>query len=237
MINVLVIDDDSELYCLLRDYFTNTEFRLEHAGDAETGLSRILVGPNTWDAVILDIMLPGLNGLEALACLRASPETGDLPILILTARDGEKERVAGLETGADDYLVKPFSLMELAARLRALLRRSRKRDTDRIEQRHTLDNLIVDRTAHTVRIEGNDVQLTPAEMQLLDILLAEPGKTVPREKLYERLFGHVPKNNERGLDMTVSRLRKKLGPRADGGERIQAVWGAGYVFLATGEQS
>lgn len=237
MIYVLVIDDDAELYFLLRDYFADTEFRLEHAIDAESGLARLLAAPSAWDAVILDIMLPGMDGVEALKRLRAFPETGNVPVLMLTALDTAEEKVAGLEAGADDYLVKPFNLVELAARLRALLRRSGQLATAPVDQNRHCDNLIVNRSTLTVSIQGRCVKLSPTEMQLLEILVENPGKTAPRDKLYKRLFGHLPQLNERGLDMTISRLRKRLGRRADGGERIQAVWGEGYVFLANEGQS
>ena len=236
MHNVLVIDDDCELYSLLHDYFAETEFRSEHAADAESGLARLLAAPETWDAVILDVMLPGVSGVDALKRLRAMPQTGDLPILMLTALGAEGERVAGLEAGADDYLAKPFSLKELAARLRAILRRSGKRDTERTGGGDTLllDNMVVDRSALTAESEGRSIRLTPTEMRLLEILGAEPGKTVSRDSLYKHVFGHPAHHYDRGLDMAVSRLRKKLGRRADGGERIQAVWGEGYVFLLKG---
>lgn len=228
-----MIDDDFVLYSLIRDYLRNSEFLPEHAADAESGLFRLLTHDITWHIVLLDVMLPGINGMEALRRIRTSPATADLPILMLTAQDGECEKVEGLEAGADDYLVKPFSFLELSARLRAILRRSARHVTDNDMQKDTLrlDDLIIDSTALSVDVGGTSVRLTPAEMRVLEALVAEPGKTVPRTNLSQMISGHIAYPRERGLDMTISRLRKKLGRRADGGERIQATWGEGYMFL------
>ncbi len=233
MRTLLLIDDDAELYSLIHEYMTHTEFRVEHAAAAETGLSRLSNPSENWDAVILDVMLPGVNGFEALRRLRLAPKTRDLPVLMLTALDGEQERVAGLNSGADDYLVKPFSLAELAARLRAIFRRSAW--SGRGEDIITLDYLIIERSALAVEVDGKRVSLTPAEMRLLETLAADPGKTVRRDRLNQTLSGTMGQHNARGLDMAVSRLRKKLGRRRNGGDRIQAVWGEGYVFLLDGE--
>ncbi len=236
MRTLLLIDDDYELYSLIQDYSTRTEFRVEHAGDATIGLSRIFEAPGRWDAVILDVMMPGLNGFEALKALRNSPQTADLPVLMLTALDGEYDRVAGLEGGADDYLVKPFSLLELVARLRAILRRSGRRGAaDEGDEKITsLGDLVIRRSALVVEIEGRRVNLTPTEMRILETLAAEPGKTVGRGHLNQMLSSG--QHNNRGLDMAVSRLRKKLGKREGGDERIQAVWGEGYIFLVNGDR-
>ncbi len=231
MHTLLLIDDDYELYSLIEDYIRRTEFRVEHAGDAESGLSRLFDDEEEWDAVILDVMLPGLNGFEALERLRNAPQTRDLPVLMLTALDGEHELVAGLDGGADDYLVKPFSLVELAARLRAIFRRSARCGLSALtgESPIVIGNMLIKRSALTVEVEGRPISLTPAEMRILEALAATPGETVGRDRLNRMLSGG--QHNNRGLDMAVSRLRKKLGKRESGGERIQAVWGEGYVFL------
>ncbi len=233
MRTVLLIDDDEELYSLIQEYMTHTEFRVEHAGAAETGLTRLFNPAESWDAVILDIMLPGISGFEALRRLRRTPKTRTLPVLMLTALDREHERVAGLDSGADDYLVKPFSLAELAARLRAIFRRSA--GSGRGEDVIMLDYLVIERSALAVEVDGRRVSLTPTEMRLLETLAADPGKTVRRDRLNQTLSGVRGQPNARGLDMAVSRLRKKLGRRRNGGERIQAVWGEGYVFLLDGD--
>ncbi len=230
MFTLLLIDDDYELYSLIQDYTARTEFRVEHAGDAETGLSRLFDASAKWGAVILDVMLPGLSGFEALGHIRNSPKTRDLPVLMLTALDGERELVTGLDAGADDYLTKPFSLLELTARLRALFRRSARsvaaEGAD--ENALTLGSLVIKRSALVVEVDGKRVSLTPSEMRILETLMEEPGKTIGRDQLSQLLPGG--RHNTRGLDMAVSRLRKKLGSGQNGGGRIQAVWGEGYVL-------
>ncbi len=234
MRTLLLIDDDAELYSLIHEYMTSGEFRVEHAGSAETGLSRLFNPSENWDAVILDVMLPGITGFEALRRLRHEPKTRSLPVLMLTALDSERERVAGLDSGADDYLVKPFSLAELAARKWKSAKSSKDVQTSFVLI--TLDYLVIERSALAVEVDGRHVRLTPAEMRLLEALAANPGKTVRRDCLNQTLSGIAGLHNARGLDMAVSRLRKKLGRRRSGGERIQAVWGEGYVFLLDGEK-
>ena len=234
MRNILVIDDDAELFALLHDYFQGTEFHLEHAVDAETGLSRLQVAPGAWDAVILDGMFPGMSGMEALGLLRASPESGALPVLMLTALGAEEEKVAGLEAGADDYLAKPFGLAELAARLRALLRRSTRSGAPRPDHGGGLpsDDLDIDSVAMTVRIGNRIIRLTPTEMRLMEVFVTEQGRTVSRDKLTKCLFTQLDQRDYRGLDMAISRLRRKLGRAGDGGERLRGVWGVGYVLVS-----
>ncbi len=229
MPKVLVIDDDDGLFSLIDEYCRQTEFETGHVSDGETGLECLLAEPGAWDAVILDVMLPKMDGMEVLARLRDRPVTRDLPILMLTARGGENDRVAGLEAGADDYLAKPFSLRELVARLRAMLRRSQNA-ADSAADILRVDNLVVDRGALQVS-GGASGRLTPLELRLLDVLVEKPGRVIGREELYQRVFDHEAYHYDRSLDMAVSRLRKKLGPRSDGGERIKAAWGEGYVFL------
>lgn len=239
MPRVLVIDDDAGLYSLLAEYFAGTEFRSEHAGDAEAGLNRLQEEPEAWDAVVLDVMLPGMNGMEVLRRLRTKQPTRELPVLMLTALGHESDRVTGLEAGADDYLAKPFSLRELSARLRAILRRGGRTrgHTAPADEILRIDNLTIDRSAFIVEIDGGgSANLNQVEIRLLEVLAEAPGRTVSRDDLYWRVFDHVAYNYDRTLDMAVSRLRKKLGPRSDGGERIRAVWGKGYVFLLPGTQ-
>ena len=236
MRTLLLIDEDDELYFMIKEYMSHAEFRVEHAGSAEAGLSRLFNPSGSMDAVLLDITLPGINGLEAIRQLRLAPKTRGLPVLILTALDGERERVAGLDSGADDYLVKPFSLAELAAILRAVFRRIAGNERgERGEDVLTLDNLVIRRSALAIEIDGTLVRLTPAEMRLLETLASDPGNTVPRDRLNQAISGIMGRHNARGLDMSVSRLRKKIGRRRNGGERIQSVWGEGYVFLLDGE--
>ena len=232
---ILIIDDDRELFLLLDEYLGEEGFSCLHAANPEQGF-RILGGERV-DAVILDVMLPGMNGFEALKRLRAEPGNELLPVLMLTARGEEIDRVVGLELGADDYLGKPFSPRELVARLRAVMRRSAAVEEQRSSSLLRFDDVVIDRASHSVSAGGVSVDLTMSELRLLLLLAEQPGEVADRDALYKTLFGHQAYPADRSLDMLVSRLRKKLGPRADGGERIKAVRGEGYVFLLSGEQA
>lgn len=232
---ILIIDDDRELFTLLDEYLGEEGFSCLHAANPEQGFR--LLGTERVDAVILDVMLPGMNGFEALRRLRADPGNEALPVLMLTARGEEIDRVVGLEMGADDYLPKPFSPRELVARLRAVLRRRAPVGSE--EQRSAsvlhIDDVVIDRASHSVSAGGMSVDLTMSELRLLLMLGERPGEVADRDALYRILFGHQAYPADRSLDMLVSRLRRKLGPRADGGERIKAVRGEGYMFLLSGE--
>lgn len=231
MHRILVIDDDVELYSLTAEYFAETGFLSDHAVDGETAWTMLQSAADRWDIVILDIMLPGIGGLDLLRRLRKNPESREIPVLLLSALGDETDRVSGLEAGADDYMAKPFSLRELSARLRAILRRSGGKTQEADAPVIRFDELAIDRAALQIERDGSRLDLSPNEMKLLEILLETPGKTVPRAVLFERVFGFSGRACDRSLDMAVSRLRKKLGPRPDGGERIRAAWGEGYIFL------
>ncbi len=242
MRNILIIDDDEELFSLLADYLNDEDFTCLPAPDAETGLAR--AGQSGVDAVVLDVMLPGMNGFEVLRRLRAAEATRDLPVLMLTARGEEIDRVVGLEMGADDYLGKPFSPRELVARLRAILRRaggsaSGNMPSDMpsnmtgaaIPNVQQIDDISLNQASYCVLVNNREQPLSGAEMRLLSQLARQIGQVVGRDDLYDAVFGHPAYPTDRSLDMLVSRLRKKLGPRPDGGERIKAVRGEGYVYL------
>jgi two-component system response regulator CpxR len=233
MPTVLIIDDDAELFSLLGAYLETEGFACVHAADAATGLREAAQGGH--DALILDVMLPGMNGFDVLRRLRAQEATALVPVLMLTARGEEIDRVAGLETGADDYLAKPFSARELAARLRALLRRA-SRDATHSPVR-LMDDLIIDRASLRVGVNGRQQTLTVPELRLLTLLTRHAGEIVSRDALCTSIFGRPAYPMDRSLDMLVSRLRKKLGSRKDGGERIKSVRGEGYVYLLAGEPS
>lgn len=231
MANILIIDDDIELFSLLSAYLAAEGFTSVHAADAEKGLREAAKGGH--DALVLDVMLPGMNGFEVLRRLRAEEATALLPVLMLTARGEEIDRVIGLEMGADDYLAKPFSSRELAARIRALLRRASPSKTT-LPLQH-VDDLSINRASLCVGVNGRQYEVTVSELRLLTLLTQNIGETVTRDTLYKSIFGHPAYPMDRSLDMLVSRLRKKLGPRRDGGERIRAVRGEGYIYLLTGE--
>ena len=226
--NVLVIDDDFDLYSLLNEYFLLEGIACTHAPDSRQGLDAL--AQKNFDVVILDVMLPVMNGFEVLRRLRSDEKNATLPVIMLTARGREVDKFIGLEMGADDYLGKPFSPRELVARLRALHRRSHS-----LSPVQLVDGISINRRLFSVTVNGKTQQLSLQEMILLNCLVDNTGDVVSRDTLYMSIYGRDSLLVERGLDMLVSRLRKKLGPRADGGDRIKAIRGLGYIFLAQGD--
>ena len=234
MAHILIIDDDVELFGLLNNYLAEEGFHCVHAATPQKGFQEMAKGG--FDALILDVMLPGMNGFEVLRRLRADEGTAFLPVLMLTARGEEIDRVVGLEMGADDYLPKPFSSRELVARLRALLRRSAQgRSEQASTAMHHIGDICINRNSLCVSMGDRQQELTVSELRLLNQLVQNIGEVVGRDPLYKSIFGHQAYPMDRSLDMLVSRLRKKLGPRPDGGERIKAVRGEGYVYLLAGD--
>jgi two-component system response regulator CpxR len=225
--DILIIDDDAELCALLRDYLAQEGFSVEAVHEGESGLVRALSQEHA--LVILDVMLPGRSGFDVLRRLR---ETSRIPVLMLTARGDDVDRIVGLEMGADDYLPKPFNPRELVARIRAVQRRSGAPSPGTgsagLETLRAGD-LELRPLARTVRCAGEDVTLTGAEFALLAVLLETPGRVVSRETLSDRVLGRPWSPLDRSIDVHVSNLRRKLGTRDDGGDRIRTVRGSGYV--------
>jgi two-component system OmpR family response regulator len=218
---VLVVEDEPDLRRLLEQALREEGYAVDVAADGETGLYKA----TTWDydAVVLDLMLPGLNGWDVLARLRAAAKP--VPVLILTARDGLADRIRGLDTGADDYLVKPFALAELHARLRALIRRSAGQASPRID----IDGVVIDIAARTVlqrtaKGDHEPVHLTAREYSLVEMLALRRGQVVTRTDLYAHLFDEEEDSFSNLLDVHVSNVRKKLGK-----DFIQTRRGYGYV--------
>ena len=226
MTKVLVIDDDIELFELLANYLEGEGFSCHNAATAEIGLEKLRA--ENWDITILDVMLPGMSGFEVLRRIRSDDLLADLPVLMLTARGEEIDRVVGLEMGADDYLPKPFSSRELVARLRALIRRSSRPSQP---QQPGNDDLVLQKASLSVLAGGQHIELSVSELRLLESLLDNPGEVVSRDYLYQLIMGHAAYPMDRSLDMLVSRVRKKLGPHLNGTERIKAVRGEGYVYI------
>ena len=218
---ILLVDDDVELASLIRDYLSSEGFEIELAHDGETGLSRARSGEHAM--VVLDVMLPKRNGLDVLRALR---ESSRIPVLMLTARGDDVDRIVGLEMGADDYLGKPFNPRELAARLRAIQRRA----SGGAPAREVLEvgDVSLDVGARTVRRSGVEIALTTAEFALLELFLRSAGRVVTRDAIAEQVLGRRLSAFDRSVDVHVSNLRKKLDP--DGGERIKTVRGSGYVY-------
>jgi two-component system phosphate regulon response regulator PhoB len=220
--SLLVVEDEESLATLLQYNLDKEGFRVAVATDGEEALLVIDEGPP--DLVVLDWMLPKVSGVEVCRRLRARPETRNLPIIILTARGEESDRIRGLDTGADDYIVKPFSMSELAARIRAVLRRIR---PGLAEDHIRHGDLIIDRAAHRVRRGAREVRLGPTEFRLLDYLMQHPGRVFSREQLLDAVWGSDVYVEARTVDVHIGRLRKALN---DGFEEdpIRTVRSAGY---------
>jgi len=226
MSNILIIDDDEELCELVAEYLTAEGFDIEAVHDGAAGLERALSGK--FDLAVLDVMLPKMNGFDVLRNLRASSK---VPVLMLTARGDDTERIVGLEIGADDYLPKPFNPRELVARLRAILRRTARPITDDgALERYEVGDLELSRASRTAKISGSEVALTSVEFDLLAELIKDAGRVVRKEHLSESVLERKLSPYDRSLDMHISNLRKKLGPRPDGGDRIKTIRSVGYIY-------
>jgi two-component system phosphate regulon response regulator PhoB len=221
---VLVVEDEADLVELLRYNLEAENFAVATAEDSEEAMLRI--AETTPDIILLDWMLPGTSGIEICRRIRARTDTARIPIIMLTARGEEEERVRGLATGADDYVVKPFSLPELMARINALLRRSNPQ-LNAAELK--AGDIELDRTTHRVRRSGKEVHLGPTEYRLLEYLMGNPGRVYSREQLLDGVWGTDVYVDERTVDVHVGRLRKAIN-KGRAKDPIRTVRGAGYAF-------
>ena len=219
---VLVVEDEDALATLLHYNLDKEGYRVGVAGDGEEAL--IMANERAPDLVILDWMLPKVSGIEVCRRLRGRAETRNVPIIMLTARGEETDRIRGLDTGADDYVVKPFSMVELTARVRAVLRRIR---TGLADDRITVGDIILDRVAHRVKRSGKEIHLGPTEFRLLDYLMQHPGRVFSREQLLDAVWGSDVYVEARTVDVHIGRLRKALNGTTDG-DPIRTVRSAGY---------
>jgi len=224
---ILVIDDDAEMTEMLGEYLEPEGFAVEVCHDGDSGLKKALQGNCL--LVVLDVMLPRLNGFEVLRRLRGASQ---VPVLMLTARGDSVDRIVGLQSGADDYLPKPFDPQELVARVHAILRRTAPGAAQSPESSDviTVADVVLDIRARTVRRGGTYVELTAAEFDLLRVFLKSAGRVISREELFREVLDREFSVFDRSIDNHVSSLRKKLGPRPDSRERIRAVRNAGYVY-------
>jgi two-component system phosphate regulon response regulator PhoB len=220
--NILVVEDEDSLATLLQYNLQKEGYSVTMAGDGEEAL--LLVEEKLPDLIVLDWMLPKLSGIEVCRRLRQRNETRNVPIIMLTARGEETDRIRGLDTGADDYVVKPFSMTELAARIRAVLRRLR---PGLAEDRVRRGDIVIDRVAHRVRRGGQEVHLGPTEFRLLDHLMQNPGRVFSREQLLDAVWGSDVYVEARTVDVHIGRLRKALGA-TETGDPIRTVRSAGY---------
>jgi DNA-binding response OmpR family regulator len=223
-LRVLIVDDDLRLFELLQSYLGQNDVSALSAPDGQRALA--LLERETVDAVLLDVMMPGMDGLAVLRKIR---ERSALPVIMLTAKGDETDRVVGLELGADDYLPKPFSPRELLARLRAVLRRSQ---SDLVERRVAVSGIVADLDTRNVERKGRSIELTGVEFDILVALLQRAGRVVPRSALLELAGRSDVVVSDRTVDVHVSHLRKKLGD--DPPRLIRTVRGVGYVFSRDG---
>jgi len=223
---ILVIDDDAELCELLSELLGQEGYDVESAGDGKRGLAR--AEEKAFALIVLDVMLPGLNGFEVLQRLRKSSRT---PVIMLTARGEDVDRIVGLEMGADDYLPKPFNPRELVARVRAIHRRATTPlASGGDDSALRADDIELVPSARSARIAGHDLDLTTAEYDLLDALVRQAGAVVPREELARVVLGRRLAAYDRAIDMHVSNLRRKLAQYSSG-ERIKTVRNSGYILV------
>jgi len=226
---ILVIEDNHDIARLVELHLQDLCYQVDLDTDGRTGLQRAMTG--NYDLIILDIMLPGLDGLEV--CRRLRGASNQTPVLMLTARTTELDRVLGLELGADDYLTKPFSIMELLARVKAIIRRAGLADTQRPENGAdiiSINGLLIDPARRTVNVGDSAVELTAREFDLLHYFASHPGQVFSREQLLNSVWGYGHDGYEHTVNSHINRLRKKIEQDPADARYILTVWGVGYKF-------
>lgn len=232
---ILIVEDDPHIAELLRLHLSDEGFTVVHAADGHAGVRELERG--SWDALVLDLMLPGVDGLEI--CRRARAMTRYTPIIIISARASEVHRILGLELGADDYLAKPFSVLELVARVRALLRRTEAMARHARMESGLLEvaNLAIDPLSREARIDGRPIELTPREFDLLYFFARHPGTVFSRLDLLNQVWGYQHDGYEHTVNTHINRLRIKIEPDPATPRHILTVWGRGYKLAAAAEES
>jgi two-component system phosphate regulon response regulator PhoB len=221
---ILLIEDEPDIAEVLQYNLEKEGFQVEIQGRGDTGLEA--VRRESPDLILLDLMLPGLGGLELTRLLKRDPATAHLPIVMLTARGEEVDRIVGLELGADDYITKPFSPREVALRIKAVLRRLQPEPSEGTEsEKLQVGGIELDISGHQLRLEGSEVPLTATEFRLLRLLMERNGRVQTRGQLLSDVWGYAEDIDSRTVDTHIRRLRRKLGPEAD---RIETVIGVGY---------
>ena len=223
-INILVVDDEKEIADLIEIYLVSDGYKVFKAENAEAGLS--ILDKQDIHLVLLDIMMPGMNGLEMCRKIR---ETNNIPIIMLSAKSTDLDKILGLGTGADDYVVKPFSLIELTARIKANIRRARTYQALPNNSIIKIKDIEIDPHSHMVQRKGVTIDLTPIEFQILYILASHPGQAYSKERLYELIWKEPYFGNENVLNTHINRLRLKLKSNAeDSTAYVKTLWGIGY---------
>jgi DNA-binding response OmpR family regulator len=243
MDSVLIVDDDRELCELVKELLEEEGFHVETVNNSARGLERALSGQ--YHMVVLDVMMPGMNGFEVLRRIRGAPHKGaHIPVLMLTARGEDVDRIVGLEIGADDYLPKPFNPRELVARINAILRRLKMGVVESssltfaavpLPERMTVGDVEIETGARHVRRRGETVELTNVEYEILVLLLLSAGRIIRREDLVRAVLGRELSSFDRSIDIHISHLRKKLGHQIGEVDRIKTVRGVGYIYARQGE--
>lgn len=224
MINVLIVDDEPLIRGLIREHLEHEGFACSEAGDGGTALSYLTI--NKVDMVILDIMMPFVDGMTCLREMRK--RRIDTPVIMLTARGEEYDRIAGLESGADDYIVKPFSPREVVARIKAVLRRTQEQQ-EHSDGQLSFNGLTIDLKSYTVTLRGEPVVCTPKEIEILHMLASNPGQVFTREQLLNRVWGYDFAGETRTVDTHIKRIRAKLESTGLGWS-IKTIYGVGYKF-------
>jgi len=228
---ILVVDDDREIARLVRAYLEQSGYQVLVAYDGETALR--MLRHERPDLMVLDLMLPDRNGQDVTRVVRNDTALAALPIIMLTARVEDYDKIVGLELGADDYVTKPFNPHELVARIRAVLRRAQAEPTrPRLLQ---AGELLIDVDAHEVRMQDQSIHLTPTEFSLLQVLVENPGRALTRLELVEKGLGYSYEGLDRTVDSHIKNLRRKLGDAGSPSDLIETVFGVGYRLVARGD--
>lgn len=229
-LKLLIVDDEYRIRQLLKAFFRAEGFQTEEAADGTAALEKL--DKEEFDLLVLDLMMPKMDGWEVCRRVRLF---SSIPIIILTARSGEDDLVLGLELGADDYVVKPFSGRELVARVKAVLRRTNPLPMDKVEPPVSLPGLLIEPSSRKVTVNGHPVTLTPKEFDLLYILAKSPGRIFTREQLLDIAWGYDFNGEIRTVDVCVNRVREKLGKIPGAPNHISTIWGVGYKFEVENE--
>ena len=225
---ILVIDDDQDLCELIEEFLQSEGFQVDLANDGESGLEKLHTEPP--DLIVMDVMMPKMNGFDVLKEIRS--QKIQLPVIMLTARGDDIDKILGLELGADDYLPKPFNPRELSARIKAILRRTRVLDTPEQSQFY-IEDILINLSSREVFIDESELDLTAAEFDILQALLKSAGEVCTKEMLTEQGLSRKLEMYDRSIDMHISNLRKKLGDKKDGSARIKTVRGIGYIYTVS----
>ncbi len=229
---ILIVEDESDLIKLLKYNLEKEGFRVSYATDGSIALAEVRRDPP--DLVILDLMLPGLDGLEVCRQLRRSDKFSRIPVLMLSARSEEADRIVGLELGADDYVTKPFSMREVVARVRALLRRNEQAGPQKSKLQR--GEIMIDPMAHSVMVSGRTVELSALEFRLLHYLASHPGMVFSRDQLLDSVWGNDRTVTPRSVDVYIRRVREKIENQPQQPIYVQTVHGVGYRFAVNGDE-